>query len=173
MKLIKTTLILFLSFLTFSCSNDDDIEQQEQEEQEELDQFHLEISGKYFVDWCGVEDNSSKIMFSFLEDGVVKSTITGESNTQQLSEIFDEDLSGNIIGVKIELQDYDPNNLTGGSYGDGFGQISLRIYNGQDELVLDEELYSLVHCTDIGYEVTALYNTDLDELNMTGKSNSM
>jgi len=163
-------LLVLLASLTYSCSSDDD---SNQEEQNSSISYNLDISGKYTNEWCGVENNTSKIKFSFIEDGNIESSVIGESSVQLESGAFSEDLSGNIIGVKLELLDYDPDNLTEGSYGDGFESLSLRITNNSDETILiDEDIYGyyLVHCTDVAYEVMILYNIDTDELTITSET---
>lgn len=166
-------MLALLVSVNFSCSSDDGTTQ---EEQANSISYNLEVSGKYTTDWCGVENNTSKIKLSFIEDGNVKSTTTGESNVQLQSETFNENLSGNTIGVKLELQDYDPGNLTGGSYGDGFEQLAFKISNNADgTVIVDKEIndYYLVHCTDIVYEVTILYNVGADDINITSEMDNL
>lgn len=131
--------------------------------------YNLTIEGQYQVDWCQETGNTSKIRISFLEDGSVKSSILGESDVE-VEDSFEEILEGDIIGVKLELEDFNPNDLEAGSMGDGFNQMKLKITNIENETILiDQEVNGgrLYHCRDIGYEVTILYNTSTGEITTT------
>lgn len=175
MKTINYLLILLLSLSIGACSSDDDNSNTsgEPEEIENNDSENLSynffVDGKYQVDWCETTNNTASIKLTFLEDDEVKSSLIGESDLE-VNESFEEDLNGNIIGVKLELRDFDPNDLEGGSMGDGFGSISIRITNNlTEEIIADEDIngYYLVHCSDIAYEVKILYNISTENLEVS------
>ena len=178
MKKIKYLLILLLTISLGACSSDDDNSNTSGESDEndnnnpENLSYNFFIDGKYQVDWCETTNNTANIKITFLEDDEVKSSLIGQSDTE-VNESFEEDLSGNIIGLKLELQDFDANDLQGGSMGDGFESISIRITNNlTGEIIVNEDIngYYLVHCSDIAYEVKILYNISTENLEVSSKT---
>ena len=178
MKTINYLLILFLTLSLGACSSDDDSSNNSQEIDEndnnspENLSYNFFIDGKYQVDWCETTNNTANIKITFLEDDEVKSSLIGQSDTE-VNESFEEDLNGNIIGVKLELKDFDPNDLEAGSMGDGFESISIRITNNiTGEIIADEDIngYYLVHCADVAYEVKILYNISSQDLEVSSKT---
>lgn len=178
MKTINYLLILLLTLSIGACSSDDDnsntsgeIDENDNNDSDNLS-YNFFVNGEYQVDWCETTNNTANIKLTFLEDDEVKSSLIGESDLE-VNESFEEDLSGSIIGVKLELKDFDPNDLQGGSMGDGFESISIRITNNlTGEIIADEDIYGyyLVHCADIAYEVKILYNISSQDLEVTSKT---
>lgn len=150
--------LTLLMFTLLNCSSDDD-----STEQQAGTSYKVEISGRYVDQWC-IDPITSKITVRFLEDGDVNSTINGEGSNDEF-ETFIKNLSGNEVGVKLNLTDYNPSNLEVGE-GDAFDKLHLKITNNENqEILIDEDVLAwLVHCNDIYYEVTMMYNISTLEL---------
>ncbi|WP_262733931.1 hypothetical protein [Gaetbulibacter sp. NE] len=154
-KSIYVITMLLITFL--SCSSDDDSNEEQQVT------YNVEISGKYVAQWC-IDPITSKVTIEFLENGNVNSTINAEGSNDE-TETFLKDLSGNNIGVRLILTDYNPNNLQEGE-GDAFNDLHFKVTNNQtQEVLVNEDIPTwLVHCGDIYYEVTILFNASTSEL---------
>ncbi len=75
-------------------------------------------------------------------------------------QIFDEkEVSGEIIGIKLELLNFDINNSEAGK-GKGINAINVTIEDLETNTsVLIESLGNLFICTDATYEVVLQFNT--------------
>jgi len=126
--------------------------------------FKLELTGTYQTDWCGAVGNTTKIKFEFLQDNNVFATQNEQSSTEQPITVS-KDLTGNIIGIRIKLTDYNPTNLNA-ALGDGFESLHLKITGNQTQDVLINTNPSawLVSCADICYEIVLLYDTNTEQL---------
>lgn len=126
--------------------------------------FKVEVTGSFQTDWCNATGNTAKIKFEFLQDNNVFATQNEQSTTEQ-SITVERNLSGGIIGVRIKLTDYNPNNLNA-ALGDGFDVFNIKITGNQTQEVLvnTNPPLGLVSCSDICYEVIMLYNTSTQEI---------
>ena len=82
---------------------------------------------------------------------------------------INRDLTGDVIGVRIKLAEYDPNNLNA-SKGDGFGNINFKVTNNLSNSVINDiDLTAyLVSCTDIVYALEIFFHTETGEINING-----
>jgi hypothetical protein len=128
--------------------------------------FKVEVSGKFRTNWCEATGNTAKVTFNFLQDNTVFATQTEQSNTMQTITL-NRDLTGDIIGVRLKLTDFNSNNLNA-ALGDGFEEIRIKITGNQTQEVLIDTNPSawLVSCSDICHEVVLLYNTSTQQLSV-------
>lgn len=133
--------------------------------------FKVELTGNCQTNWCNATGNTAKIKFEFLQDNNVVATQNGQGSAEQ-SLTLSRDLTGNVIGIRIRLTDYDPNNLNLGR-GDGFDSLHLKITGNQthDVLIDSNPSVYLVSCTDICYEVVLLFNTNTNNLTVNSSWN--
>ncbi|MBD3723394.1 MAG: hypothetical protein IE891_01045 [Flavobacteriaceae bacterium] len=128
--------------------------------------YRFEVSGNYQTDWCGATNNTAKITFEFIQDGNVVATQNEQSSVEQ-SLTVNRNLTGNIIGVKLKLTDYNPSNPNSG-LGDGFDTLHVKIKGNQSQDVYIDanQFHWLVNCTDICYEIDMQFNTSTKQLSV-------
>lgn len=126
--------------------------------------YKIELTGNYQTDWCDATGNTSKITFEFLQDGNVVATQNAQSNLEQALTVS-RDLTGNVIGIRLKLTDYNPSNLNSG-LGDGFDSLHLKVTGNQTQDVLIDTNPNawLVNCADICYEINLLFNTSTEQI---------
>ncbi|ESU19944.1 hypothetical protein FCR2A7T_13510 [Flavobacterium cauense R2A-7] len=126
--------------------------------------YKIELTGNYQTDWCDATGNTSKVTFEFLQDGNVVATQNAQSNIEQALTVS-RDLTGNVIGIKLKLTDYNPSNLNSG-LGEGFDSLHLKVTGNQTQDVLIDTNPNawLVNCADICYEINLLFNTSTEQL---------
>lgn len=151
-SILKFSLIAF-SIVLAGCSSDDT------NEEERITPTHLiSFSGSSSTDSCDV-DGTYSVGVEFISDGssVNTNSWSGTTNSVQISDQME--ISGNIIGIKLILLNFDENNSDSGR-GSGLESIMVSIEDlSNNSSVLNENLNNLFICTDSVYEVIVQYNT--------------
>ncbi|MDK2771227.1 MAG: hypothetical protein KYX68_03205 [Flavobacterium sp.] len=129
-------------------------------------EYNIEVTGNYQTDWCNVTNNTAKVTFEFIQDNNVVATQNEQSNVEQSLSV-NRNLTGNVIGVKLKLTDYNPNNLNS-ALGDGFESLHVKVQGNQtqDIYVDANPNHWLVSCTDICYEIDILFNTSSKQISV-------
>lgn len=161
-------LMLIASLSTVSCSDDNntatDINNPEQPE------YNFTLTGSLQTNTCDVSTNSYAVKVEYLSGSEISDTDTWTGTTQG-NVSGDAILSGDVIGVRIKLTNFNINNSSSGR-GTGFNNIHLKIINTTtNEVLLDQNRNEyLLICTDAYYEVLYLYDTSTGILSPTVQS---
>ncbi len=161
---MKRTIILFtailLSTIYYGCSNDDN-------KVNEQAQYEVVINGSLQTNTCDITTNSYAVQVEYLSDMEIINTDLW-TGTQQENASGSTLLSGDVIGVRIRLTNFNPDDVASGR-GTGFDDIHIKIIDTEsNEALLDQDRNEyLVICTDVIYEVLYLYNTDTGQLTPT------
>ncbi len=130
------------------------------------------MTGRVTTKNCGISINESyNILSEFISDNsVIKSTnLSGEAPMPNLADSMV--LKGNIIGMRIKLSDFNPNNYTSGR-GLAFTNVLIVIYRDVDVSTVSavlpaSRLAELSICNTATYEIVLLYNTVTDKWTIT------
>jgi hypothetical protein len=152
-SILKLSLIVLSIALVSACSSDDNNEQQQNNPTHKIS-----FSSSSSIDSCDV-DGTYSIGVEFISDGnsVDTNSWNGTTNFMQISD--QKEISGNVIGVKLTLLNFDANN-SGSGRGSGLESIIVNIEDlSNNASILNETLGNLFICTDSVYEVVLLYST--------------
>lgn len=159
MRKIMFFLMLSASLSTVSCSDDDSNTEQQQ--------YEVTLTGVLKTDYCDISTNSYEVKVEYLSGSEINDTDTWTGGVQN-NAIGNSTLSGNIIGIRVKLTNFNPDNLNSGR-GTGFDNIHIKITDAEsDEVLLDQNRNEyLVICTDVIYEILYLYDTSTRQLTST------
>jgi hypothetical protein len=162
-------MMLIASVFTISCSDDDSNNTANPNNPEQA-QYNLTLTGSLQTNTCDIATNSYAVKIEYLSESEVSDTDEWSGTVQQNTS-GSATLSGDIIGVRIKLTNFNANNADSGR-GTGFNDIHLKITDEETNAVLldqDRNEYLLL-CTDAYYEVLYLYNTSSGQLTPTVQS---
>lgn len=168
MKKIMLLLMLTASLFTVSCTDNNntatDTNNPEQPE------YNFTLTGSLQTNTCDISTNSYAVRVEYLSGSEITDTDTWNGTVQE-NILGDAVLSGNVIGVRIKLTNFNINNSSSGR-GTGFNNIHLKITNTTtNEVLLDQNRNEyLLICTDAYYEVLYLYDTSTGVLTPTVQS---
>ncbi len=113
-------------------------------------------------------EENINVKLTFFSDGVeVRSESYSAEPGYQIHEI--EELTGDVISVKLELLDFNPNILDKDII---IYDIAVGIENGVETIVTSEYLGELFYCTDSRYEVVYTYNNTNDTSSIEEQTHS-
>lgn len=124
------------------------------------DELKLTFTGSAFTDQCTTTgsplNNSVDVNISFLSNG----NLVSQHNFQENSNWnlnYNETLDGNVISLKVKLQNFNPNDSNSGK-GTGVDNITVKIENSNNEILFQDNIGMLLICTDTWHEVIFTYN---------------
>jgi hypothetical protein len=120
----------------------------------------LRVTGTTFNDQCettGVElNNSYDIKIAFRSDNnEINSENFNGVDTISINE--SEELAGDIISLKINLENFDINFPDNGK-GTGLKNIIAKVEDSNGNIIVEENVFQLLICTDTTYEIIFSYN---------------
>lgn len=162
------TMLLGVALISLSCNSDDSNETTNPNIPGQP-QFNVSLTGELKTDYCDISTNSYAVQIEYLSGSEVSHT-DGWNGTVQENVVGDATLTGDIIGARVRLTNFNPSNANSGR-GTGFDDIHLKIVNvDTNEVLLDQDRNEyLVICTDVIYEILYLYNTSNGELTTTAQ----
>ena len=121
--------------------------------------FKVEVGGILKNNTCDITTNSYSVRVEYLTNSNVINSLNFNGSSQQ-NFLNNQTLSGNTIGVKVKLLNFNPN-LASSGRGTGVSNLSIKITGNQTNEVVysNTNLESLYICTDTIYEALLLYNT--------------
>lgn len=121
--------------------------------------FKVEVGGILKTNMCDITTNSYSVKLDYISDALTMNTQNFNGNSQQsVSNNFT--LTGNIIGIRVKLLNFNSSNAASGR-GTGFADLTFKVTGLQtNEVVYNNiNLQNLFICTDVVYEALLLYNT--------------
>jgi len=155
------TILITALFLMLSCSSEDS-------ETDNQGDYLVTFAGSAFVDNCDITTNSYDIKLEFLSDNQVRNT-KNYSGSSNVVKIDDYSLSGDIIGLRVTLNNFDINNQQSGR-GTGMSNINVTIEDEEFTNIFEGNIGGLLICTDTWYEVMFTYNVSTDTPNIETKT---
>lgn len=174
MKNFKLLLFILVNLVLLSCSTDsvDSKEESEPNQPVNTTKYRIMMTGSVTTNNCGVSiDKPYNILSEIISDNrVIKSTnLTGEAPRPDLADSMV--LKGNVIGMRIKLSDFNPNNFTSGR-GLALTNVLIVIFRDVDASTVSgvlpaSRLAELSICNTATYEIVLLYNTVTDKWTIT------
>lgn len=166
-KMFSKALVISLPFIILGCSDNS-----EKEKVETQEYVVATITGNTFNDECittgePFPDNSYEIKITFSSNNnIIKEQKFTGKNTVSVNETTQ--LEGENISVLLNLENFNPSDKESGK-GTGISDIKIAITNEEGNLLLDENLGSLLICTDTYYEIAFNYNKVTGNYTITPK----
>jgi hypothetical protein len=179
MKNFTLLLLILVNLVLLSCSTDpiDSKEELQINPPVNTTRYRIIMTGSVTTNNCGsTTDKPYNILSEFISDNsVIKSTnLIGQAPRPDIGDSMV--LKGNVIGMRIKLSDFNPNNHKSGR-GLVLTNVLIVILRDVDVSTVSgitpaSHLVELSICNNSTYEIVVLYNTITDKWTITPSSHT-